>query len=761
MNLSQFYNTEECIASLLRKIGILIIERCRASISLDQIFNGQIDYSKKILREICACLMSWKEAYHHEASLIKNQDLTMNEAARCWDFDKASIFAQADSFIQRCGHLLEFCEGQEQFMRKDSATGCAPGPLPKLGSTKGPGAIKALLEIQSSFQSQLDNVRGLKYDILDVKIHTWQHDYNLLKECLKNLEILYINVMNVVFNGVTEVSEAVTLLNVFCGLACHQSIKQTCIKKTAEVYELFIHHVSVLRQQFDENRRNPPLRFGEPQFAGSVLWAESLAAMATELWEIVNHSKDFVQKTASRNNESELALIVNAVQQARAAYQSFIDITMSFGGARHSLWIEHLSFLNLGSSSWLSNQLNMPLLRWSSSTSKKKTDLPYIARNFNEELLIVFAEVSHWERCKGTFTIPVVAHDICNEHASLLRIQREHVLLTVFEYNSLVDDTSSLSEKRLLRCYMNLLDNEIKKGMSKFMLTTPMGVIEKYARSCCAYCKEVHSLVHTMHAYEMEISQRCHSLSRFPNIEVERSYLQDDKAFVAHQKEYCASVKNTIMRHHSIIVDNMRGIFDIVHNGSGSSSGDVVVNQEWHGFVSIIDHNLEESLSSAVRKALYELGNAMIGDTMSEPPRVIFGMDVMLSQLRGDVECCPTMNDLSHAVNFIANKIIATVKVVPYIRESFTHIGSIYDTRANEQQSPVESGRGINAAISNGDSVVSSNTRQSNTLYSLICKDETVLKNAARIVDGLKDTMMKITMWLKIWDKYKYTWKVW
>ncbi len=693
--------------------------------------------------------MSWKEAYHHEASLIKNQDLTTSEAG-CWDFDEASIFAQVDAFVQRCGHLLEVCKGQEQFLRKDSVTGCAPGPLPKLGSTKGPGAIKALLEIQASFQSQLDRLRGLKYDILDVKIHTWQNDYNLLKGCLKNLEVLYINVMNVVFDGVTEVSEAVTLLKVFCGLAYHQSIKQTCIKKTAEVYQLFIHHMSVLRQQFDESRRNPPLRFGEPQFAGSVLWAESVAAMATELWEIVSHSKDFVQETA--RNESELALIVNAEQQARATYQSFIGIIMSFGRARYSLWIEHLSFLDLGSS-WLSDRLNVPLLRWG-STSEKKRDLPYIACNFNEELLIVFAEVSHWECCRGNFTTPVVAHDICNKHINL-RVQREQILLVVFEHNSLVDDIS-LSEKGLLRCYMNRLDNEIKKGMGKFLWTTSIGVVEKYARDCCAYCKEVHSLVRTMHAYEREISRRCHSLSRFPNVKVERKYLQDDKAFVAHQKEYCASVKNTIMRHHSIIVDNMSGLFHIVYNGS--SSGEVV-KREWHGFVSKIDLNLEQALSSAVEKALHELGNAVNGDAMTEP-RVIFGMDVVLSLDHG-VKCCPNMNDLSHAVNVVAKEIIAIVSAVPYIRESLTHIGS-NDTRYNKKSLSVERVGGTKAVPNGGiaDDSVSSNKQQSN-LYSLICNDEKVLKNVAHIMNGMKGTATEVLKYLKYWDKYKYTWKVW
>ncbi len=696
-----------------------------------------------MLRASCKCAMSWKEAYHYEASLIKAaaQD-SKSETAHCWDFDEASIFVQIDAFVQRCGCLLELCEGQEQFLRKNNVTGCVPGPLPKLGSTKGPGAIKALLGLQLSFEAQINNVRGLKYDIFDVTIHTWHEDYNLLKGCLKNFEVMYINVINMVFEGVTEVSEAVGLLNVFCGLACCQSIKQTCIKKTTEVYQLFVRHISVLRQQFDDNRRNPPLRFGEPQFAGSVLWAQSVAAMATELWDIIRHSKDLVQQMA--RNESELALVVSAAREAEATYQSFINVTMSYRHARHSLWIEHLSFLGSGSP-WLSDCLNVPLLHW--DTSKKKRDLPYIACNFNEKLLILFAEVSYWERCQENFAVPIVAHDICTKHINL-RVEREHILLIVFEYNLLADDISP-SEIRLLHSHMSLLDKQVKQGMSKFAWTSK-GVIERYAQDCCAYIKKVHSLVRTMHAYERELFQRCRALNRFPSVKVERKSLQDDKAFVTHQKEYCASVKNTIMRHHAIIVEEMKGIFDTIHHGI---SGGGVANREWHNFVSKIDVNLKQALSSAVKKALHELGNAINGDAMTEP-RVLFGMDVVLS-LDHVIKCCPNITDLSNAVNAVAKEIIAIVKAVPYIQESLIRSCGDWDT-GKEGQSQSHSVESVTAEESSNN-----NTPQQQSLYSVIKNDEKILKNATQVMHGMKGTVTEVLKYLKYWDKYKYIWKVW
>ncbi len=697
------------------------------------------------------CALSWKEAYHYEAYRIKAaaQD-PKSETAHCWDFDEASIFAQADAFVQRCEHLLELCEGQEQFLRKDNVTGCVPGPLPKLGSTKGPGAIKALLGLQQAYEAQIDSVRGLQYDILDVSIHTWHEDYNLLKGCLNNFEVMYINVMNTVFEDVTEVSEAVGLLKVFCGLSYRQSIKQTCIKKTAEVYQLFARHMSILRQQFDDNRRNPPLRFGEPQFAGSVLWAQSVTAMASELWNIVRHSKDLVQQMA--RNESELALVASAARDAKATYESFINVTMSYRYARHSLWIEHLSFLELGSQ-WLSVRLNIPLLRW--DTSKKKRDnLSYMACNFNEELLVLFAEVSYWERCQGRFSVPNVAHNICTMHMNL-RVEREQIYLVIFEYNLLVDDISP-SEMRLLDGHMGRLDNQIQQGMSTLTWTSK-GVIEMYAQDCCAYIKEVHYLVRTVQAYEREILQRCLALNRFPSMKVEREYLQDDKAFVAHQKEYCASAKNMIMRHHCIIVEKMKGIFLTINRGS---SGREVVNREWHRFVLKIDLNLKQALSSAVKKALHELGNAINGDALTEP-RVVFGMDVVLSSDKV-IMCCPSITDLSNAVNVVVKEIIAIVKGVPYIQESLIHSCGNCDVGKEKEEEEVHSqSHSVETVITNPPPEESnSSTLHQQSLYSVINSDDKVLKDATRVMHGVKGTASEVLKYLKYWDKYQYILKV-
>ena len=69
-----------------------------------------------------------------------------------------------------------------------------------------------MIEIQDQFEQQIDRLRNLDYEILDVKTSHWHDDYNVFKNSVKDLEVMYTNVMNTAFEGVTRVSEAVAVL---------------------------------------------------------------------------------------------------------------------------------------------------------------------------------------------------------------------------------------------------------------------------------------------------------------------------------------------------------------------------------------------------------------------------------------------------------------------------------------------------------------------------------------------------------------------
>lgn len=51
---------------------------------------------------------------------------------------------------------------------------------------------------------------------------------------------MYTNVINTAFEGITRITDAVALLEIFYTLARRDAIKQTCLKKTAYTYVLFV-----------------------------------------------------------------------------------------------------------------------------------------------------------------------------------------------------------------------------------------------------------------------------------------------------------------------------------------------------------------------------------------------------------------------------------------------------------------------------------------------------------------------------------------
>jgi dynein heavy chain len=90
-----------------------------------------------------------------------------------WSLDTDdTIFAENEAFIQRCRDLMEICEGQLQFARKG-----AKQVMPKFGGVMGDTYKQNLLELEKEFTKNLQNIKNLDYDILNVKITKWHDDY--------------------------------------------------------------------------------------------------------------------------------------------------------------------------------------------------------------------------------------------------------------------------------------------------------------------------------------------------------------------------------------------------------------------------------------------------------------------------------------------------------------------------------------------------------------------------------------------------------
>ena len=101
--LSRYYNTEERLTTLLRKVSNEVITRCCATIDLELVFHGNVFKAMESLHQSIDSGVQWRKIYQKAVQSIKD---SVSDKRRHWNFDDASIFAQLDAF---CSALQRSC----------------------------------------------------------------------------------------------------------------------------------------------------------------------------------------------------------------------------------------------------------------------------------------------------------------------------------------------------------------------------------------------------------------------------------------------------------------------------------------------------------------------------------------------------------------------------------------------------------------------------------------------------------------------------
>jgi dynein heavy chain len=269
-SVSSYYRKEDRISGLLRKMSNEIIKRCQCTIQLDDIFKNKgvnVENSMVQLQQCIDCGREWKEAYKRMTRLIaKFSD-------RACNFSDSTIFVQIDAFVQRCCDLLEVCECLQQF-----ACYSRGQPMPVFGGSRSQEIEKSLRDIEDIFLRNLERLENVDYDLLNVTASGWQDDITSFRNNMRDLEVMYVNVINSSFDGVGTVQAAVEVLDAFYLLAKREKIKVQIMKKGEYVYNLFSEELNKIKREFEHHRKKPllPIVQGHPIFAGTAFWVKGL-----------------------------------------------------------------------------------------------------------------------------------------------------------------------------------------------------------------------------------------------------------------------------------------------------------------------------------------------------------------------------------------------------------------------------------------------------------------------------------------------------
>jgi len=66
--------------------------------------------------------------------------------------------------------------------------------------------VTILEEIKVSFRKNIDKIRGKDQEkILDLKAPRWHEDFNSFKNGMKDLDVMYENIINLAFDSISTV----------------------------------------------------------------------------------------------------------------------------------------------------------------------------------------------------------------------------------------------------------------------------------------------------------------------------------------------------------------------------------------------------------------------------------------------------------------------------------------------------------------------------------------------------------------------------
>lgn len=648
---SKYYNTKDRMTSLLRKVSNEIMRRCCAKISLEEIFHGDVQLSMVSLQDSISCGDAWKNIY--KRTLRHTKKFAVKE----WDFDESSIFAQIDAFVQRCRDLLEVCEGQIQFARKLS--GGKKSPIPFFGGSRGPEVAKrffsrniSLEDIEIAFEKLIGILWNIRDCILDVKAIEWHDDYNNFKQGIKDLEVMMQNVILSSFEGSNTIESSVELLDIFHNLVKREAIKRTLEKKTADVYQMLLTELNVVKIDFETHRKTPDVVRSQPDFAGSAFWAKSLLRRIQSVMSVLSAAY-FLPQTALS-------------EEAKAQFEHLAVSLEDYISKTHSEWVANI---------------NPRLVEKLEEVLMMHKPCEPLEMKFDKDLFRLYSEISYFQKlkCDSPFHIQEVYGK-----KEELRILRENVLLVIRDYNSIIE-TLSTQEAQLFKERIKFLDRKINPGLTNLTWASK-GVTEFFIKECRRHSHDIQKMVTDFVDSDTLLSHMCDSIAYTLLWQMENKHIYDLENFEATQKKHHQTVRSSLSKTFDDIKKTLRGMYDVFKNDGRE------VYSHWVKYIQKIDGKIEDAARSTVKKSLLEISKAINGEGKNRDGggeiHPLFKVNVILEGQK--VDFSPNFNHLEQVVNRTARDMISTIGVLPRLTqilapETAKGITKIYDVVSNEE----------------------------------------------------------------------------
>ena len=737
---SQYYNTNERITGLFRKISNEVINRCISIIEIDDLLGRDVNKCIADLKESKECGMTWKAIFEEH---FENEEEGVKR-----NYNKGSIFSQVDAFVQRCVDLKQICKGQLQFARKGMETS-----LPYFGGTRGREITENIQEIEKSFNKQIDRIKTLDYNILDVKNTRWHGDYNKFKIKIKHLENMYKNIVDFAFQGVTNVTQGVEMLEAFDSLAKRKPIKQHIQKKAIDVYDKFKTDLELVKKEYD-NRAEPPLATYHPRYGGAALWCRSLISR-------IQRQKSKLDQLVFISDESAL----RKKEEIYKKYEETFDRLKSYiTGNLYKEWIQKIEEM---SAEGLSKRMKRKVFH------KVESEIPLEGRiltknkqgtitcDYDQNLIKLVAEVKCWEKLQSFgVLIPSEVNEVA-QFREEFRVIKENALMVVRDYNNIMNILNE-DEKKLFDFHINYLNTKLKPGWSKPYDWNKKQLIEASIRDWKRQCGDCLEKVYRYKNNTERIDKQCEKITQIQLLNLNKKNVYEVEDFEERQKQHLLNKTPEVQGICDEILSIIMESYDIFNPTTEAKSNSAlqsieVVSAQWQIYLQKIDKQVEESLKQAVKQALNELNKAINGDTKNKPSPV-FRLHIILDEQKGRTDYSPPRDALRRMISKQIENLIDINKFFVRISERF------YDSQKElaEKIDKLSTNSSLTAAFLSsilqrpGDS----GTEEPRTIFSFR-SDKALKRNWKAIQKGVDQCGVNLESHLEQWmsDQYNEVWE--
>jgi len=442
--ISRHYNTDERMVPLMERIALELAEHVAVELDVKHVFKMEPVEAKTRISAAQNVLEKWKETYFKVRAKIEE-----SQRDQRWEFDRKRLFDRTEYMVQCCNDIHKVAQVLEDFYN-------ILGPELKAVTGDSQG-IDDVLRRVDALVVPLEQV---PFDIFDRRFQaSWEAVMHRFNEEVGQIEEATKTFINESFKKLRSAEGAFDLLQKFKHIKTRPLINKQMMDKFSDILGRYKEEVQLVKQIFEENRKNPPTFKNQPPVAGAIAWSKALFYR--------------IKRSIIRFQSYEDMMAGDEGQLVTKYYVFVGRMVREFENGLFETW---------------KNKVEDAVVQYLKAPILKEED-GVIRVNFSRELQAVIREARYLDR----LGLPVpenalnvaLQEDKYNEYAELLKVMLTH-------YHTVVSSLTP-AEEQLLQNKLRELESTIRFGFDP--LNWNSLAIKEYLERCMKHINEFSTML--------------------------------------------------------------------------------------------------------------------------------------------------------------------------------------------------------------------------------------------------------------------------